>query len=48
LSLISYKDEKIQKAYSHLALIDTAIALSGQDVTEETQWMNLLKKTSTC
>jgi GH15 family glucan-1,4-alpha-glucosidase len=36
------------QAYSHLALIDTAIILSGQDVTEETQLMNLLKKTYTC
>jgi GH15 family glucan-1,4-alpha-glucosidase len=36
------------QAYSHLALIDTAIVLSGQDVTEETQLMNLLKKSSTC
>jgi GH15 family glucan-1,4-alpha-glucosidase len=32
------------QAYSHLALIDTAITLSGQEVTEETQLMNLLKK----
>jgi GH15 family glucan-1,4-alpha-glucosidase len=32
------------QAYSHLALIDTAITLSGQQVSEETQLRNLLKK----
>jgi GH15 family glucan-1,4-alpha-glucosidase len=32
------------QAYSHLALIDTAITLSGQQVSEETQLLNLLKK----
>jgi GH15 family glucan-1,4-alpha-glucosidase len=32
------------QAYSHLALIDTAITLSGEEVSDETQLMNLLKK----
>jgi GH15 family glucan-1,4-alpha-glucosidase len=32
------------QAYSHLALIDTAITLSGQEVTEDAQLLNLLKK----
>jgi GH15 family glucan-1,4-alpha-glucosidase len=32
------------QAYSHLALIDTALTLSGQQVSEETQLLNLLKK----
>ncbi|HEY8463482.1 MAG TPA: glycoside hydrolase family 15 protein [Bacillota bacterium] len=32
------------QAYSHLALIDTAITLSGEEINEETQLMNLLKR----
>jgi hypothetical protein len=31
------------QAYSHLALIDTAITLSGEEVSEETKLMNILR-----